>query len=152
MHRVARIIVIVLMSTAVAVCASGDKKNSGNGNGNGNGHKQGKNGKVRQARSGDGDYSVRLVGAYKGTGTAEVSEDTISFDASITTADGVKGQLSARGLPIDGPYFAGNGTAMGRPIFVRGRLDAAKSSRLVANYRDPETHLAGRIVGTLPTD
>jgi hypothetical protein len=40
---------------------------------------------------------------------------------------------------------------LGEPVLVHGRLDAAKSSRLVATYRGEGAH-AGRVIGTLPGD
>lgn len=59
--------------------------------------------------------------------------------------------LVAPALVIDGPYFSGIGTAMGKTIMIEGRLDAAKASRLMAQYHST-TGQVGRIVATLPAD
>jgi hypothetical protein len=146
MRSIARIFVITLMFTGIAVCAPGSDKDKG-----GNKHDKGKNGKVRQARSENGTYNVNIVGFYRGSGTATVDEASVSLKATVTGSDGTTGNLDAANLTLDGPYFTGTGTINGKNATIRGRLDAAKSSRLVASYHI-EGRNNGRIVGTNPAD
>ena len=146
MRSIARIVVITLMFAAVAVSAPGSNRDKG-----GNKHGSGKNGKVRQGRSENGTYNVNIVGFYRGSGTATVEETSVSLKGTVTGSDGSVGTLDATKLDIDGPYFTGTGTINGKNATIRGRLDAAKSSRLVASYHI-EGRNNGRIVGTNPKD
>lgn len=143
LNRTLQILCITAMVivTSVALAA-----NPGNGKG-----KKNKHGESRQTRSENGNYSISSVGTFKGQGAATIGEDGVSFTIDVSTIDGSKGQMIASKLAVDGPYFSGNATAMGRTIAISGRLDAAKASRLNASYVG-NTGDAGRITGTLPED
>lgn len=145
MRRVARIVTIVLLMSAVAVSAPG-------GNGKGNNSNPGKGhayGKKRQSRSQNGSYTARVAGYFTGLGTAEVGDESVSLRVGLTAPGGISGELRAENLAINGPYFSGTGTAIGKAVVIRGRLDAAKASRLVATFRSSDGRL-GRLVATLP--
>lgn len=117
----------------------------------GNPHKKNKHGEGRQTRSLNGTYTATASGSYRGTGTATVDEDGVSFQIDVVAADGSTGKLIVSKLAIDGPYFSGAGSAIGHVIAISGRLDAAKASRLVATYAGANGE-AGRITGILPDD
>jgi hypothetical protein len=139
----------------------GGAGNTGGGNGGSGGadptppagqdradHAPGRNGRTRQSRSLNGTYTLVLAGAYSGKGTAKVSENTLAITATVTAPDGSTGTLTGASLTINGPYFAGNATVIGKTIQISGRLDAEKASRLIADFKDPAGK-PGRIVGTL---
>jgi hypothetical protein len=111
----------------------------------------GHNGHHRQDRAQNGTYNALVGGFFKGTGTAEVSDDAININATITTRDGLSGSVIAINLPVEGPYFSGEGMVMGRTLTIRGRVDAARASRLVATFFVDDGH-TGRIVARLPSD
>jgi len=122
----------------------------GNGGGNGKG-KGGPNGKEKRSdRSKDGEYTIAVSGYYKGTGTATVSPDNVSITANVQHDGGPTLTLTAPSLKVDGPYFIGDGTVEGNKITVKGRLDAARMSRLAATYNSAQVR--GRIAGTFPGD
>lgn len=105
----------------------------------------------RQMRSHNGLYQIIVAGSVRGIGQATVRDDTVSFSITVTAPDGTPGTFDATSLIIEGPYFSGQATVLGQPVVVHGRLDAPKSSRLVATYRG-EGLQSGRVVGTLPGD
>lgn len=111
----------------------------------------GHNGHHRQDRAQNGTYSALVGGFFKGIGTAEVTDDAININATITTRDGLSGSVIAVNLPVDGPYFSGQGVVMGHSFTIRGRVDAARASRLVATFFVDDGH-TGRIVAKLPSD
>ena len=108
-------------------------------------------GERRPPRSNDGAYSLRISGYYKGSGTANVTRQNVSITADLKTEDGTAATLKAESLLIDGTYFSGEGTIGGAKVTIKGRLDAARISRLVAFYKIGDSH-RGRIVGILPSD
>ena len=91
-----------------------------------------------------------ISGFYKGQGTASVSATTVTLTGDVKNSDGSAATLTSDPLTLSGPYFSGTGTIGGEKIKIKGRLDAARASRLVATYAG-ETH-RGRIAGTLPSD
>jgi hypothetical protein len=105
----------------------------------------------RQTRAHNGEYHVVISGTVQGSGQATVRDDSVSFTLIVTSADGMSGTFAAEGLLIDGPYFSGQATLLGEVVLVRGRVDAARSSRLVATFRGDATHI-GRVIGSLPGD
>ena len=118
----------------------------------GSGHGGGREGKgKRQDRVQNGSYVATVRGEFRGTGTADVREDKVSLHLSVKLPDGRSGDIIADDLPCSGPYFSGPGTLFGEPLFVRGRLDAAKASRLTATFYTAGG-TGGRIVGSLPGD
>jgi hypothetical protein len=137
----------------------GSSGSSGSGKGSDNhddekSHKPGtgnQSGRTRAKASHNGEYIGLVVGTLQGTGTISVNEDDISFSIPIVSEAGQSGTFSAAKLAINGPYFAGSGTAFGKPVIIRGRLDAAKASRLTAEFQG-SAGMNGRIVGTLPGD
>jgi len=141
MSRIPRILVITLVCTAVSVCVAGS-------NGEKKGHDKGKNGKARQGRSENGAYVVQIAGTFHGTGQAIVAEAAVSITAPVSNSDGTTGEFSAPGLTIDGPYFSGTGYIFGKPMTVRGRIDAARQSRVSATYY-VDGH-GGRFIAELP--
>jgi hypothetical protein len=111
----------------------------------------GPNGKERRnGRSKDGAYTIAISGFYKGQGTATVTATTVTLSGDVKAPDGSAAILTSDALTISGPYFSGTGSIGGEKVKIKGRLDAARASRLVATYAG-ETH-RGRIAGTLPTD
>jgi len=105
----------------------------------------------REARSADGTYSINVSGFYKGTGTATVTATSVTITANVKSESGDTVTLQSEALTVSGPYFSGNGTVGDNKITIKGRLDAAKISRLVATFKTTDNH-HGRIAGTLPTD
>lgn len=134
----------------------GDDGGNGNstdahGGGSSRGAPGGPNGKDRRnGRSKDGAYTISVSGFYKGQGTASVTATTVTLTGDVKGPDGTTATLTTDALVISGPYFSGTGTIGGEKIKIKGRLDAARASRLVATYAS-DTH-RGRIAGTLPTD
>ena len=108
-------------------------------------------GRHRQTRSHNGEYDIIIAGTVRGTGLARVSDNSVSFIVNVTTPDGTAGSFTASGLAIEGPYFDGQAVLLGQVVTVHGRLDAPKSSRLVATFRGEGAQI-GRVVGTLPGD
>jgi hypothetical protein len=106
-------------------------------------------GKVRQLRCLNGDYTARVAGYYRGGGIAKVTDAYVSLDISLVAGDGQPGNLRAENLSCIGPYFSGEGLLLGKPVMVRGRLDAAKASRLTATFFVSGDR-AGRIIAILP--
>jgi hypothetical protein len=133
--RLTTILLIILLGSALGAAGGKGKGKANHG--------------PRQARSRDGDYNARVAGYYCGRGNAVVDDRSVSLSLTIRAEDGTSGPLIASGLTIDGPYFSGSGTAFGYPIYIHGRLDAARASRLVATFTSDDGHSA-QIVGTLP--
>jgi hypothetical protein len=106
----------------------------------------------RAARSQDGSYSLIISGYYKGTGTATVTATSVSLSGTVKGPDGVDVPLSTDALTLSGPYFSGSGTIGSAKIQIKGKLDAAKASRLGATFETLAGNHAGRIFGTLPSD
>lgn len=126
--------------------------NNGNGNGNGNGKNnspKNKKGGARQSRSANGPYQLTVAGSFSGTGNATVTDTTVSLIATISDGQGHSGQLVVSNMLIDGPYFTGTGTVMGKPMTVHGRLDAAQASRFACTYCTDDGY-SGRAAGALP--
>ena len=166
-----RSIAVVLLATLLAVGAHADTSPTSTGGGGDNGGSSGGSpggpgpDERRQPRPGgraqrqgspkhrsqDGTYNLTVSGYYKGTGTASVSPTTVTITANVLDANGASFTFTADALTIDGPYFSGNGTIGDSKVTVKGGLDAAESSRLLATYTSADGH-RGRIVGTLPTD
>ncbi len=164
-----RSISVVLLATLLAIGAHADPgpTATGGGDNGGSGGSPGGPGPIsgasrgpvggpsgkdrRSARSQDGSYDLTVSGYYKGTGTASVSATTVTITANLLDASGASFTFTTDTLTIDGPYFSGNGTVGDNKVTVKGRLDAAESSRLLATYTSADGH-RGRIAGTLPTD
>jgi hypothetical protein len=129
----------------------GGSSTENHGNGSSRGNPGGPNGKDRRnGRSKDGAYTIVISGFFKGQGTATVSATTVTLTGDVKAPDGSTATLTSDALTISGPYFSGTGTIGGEKIKIKGRLDAARASRLVATYAG-EKH-RGRIAGTLPSD
>ena len=105
----------------------------------------------RQSGCRNGDFDLLIVGTHRGVGTAQVDDTEVSITGSITTSSGEQLRLEARDLQAVGPYFAGLGTLGNTRLYVSGRLDLVKASRLVATFTT-EAGEFGRIVGRLPND
>jgi len=150
-HIVLRLLAMIcgtslLAGIALAVPGKGNGNGNGNsGNGRGNAHSHGH----RQSRSKDGTYSIVVAGAFNGAGQASVTADSVTLRGTLSTADGRQGPLVANNLSIDGPYFSGQGTLLGEAVTIRGRLDAARASRLTATIFT-QTCRSARLAGTLP--
>ena len=104
------------------------------------------------ARSVDGTYSINVSGFFTGNGTASVTATAVSITATVTVDGGGTVTLQSEALPLSGPYFEGKATAGSDTVLIKGRLDAAKASRLLATYSTVGDTRRGRIAGTLPTD
>jgi hypothetical protein len=115
------------------------------------GGSHGHNGHHRQDRVRNGTYGAMIGGFYKGTGSADVGDDRVSISAAITSRDGATGELIANDLVVEGPYFSGQGTILGQPMTIIGRVDAPRASRLTATFFVSDGH-AGRIAARLPSD
>jgi hypothetical protein len=144
---------------------SGSNGNAGNGNpaanpGNPNGNPganpaprpaQNALARRRQIRSHNGQYEIIIAGSVRGVGQATVTDNSVSFSVQVTAPDGTVGSFDATNLFIEGPYFSGPAILFGQSVLVHGRLDAPRSSRLLAIYRGEGAQI-GRVVGTLPGD
>jgi len=105
----------------------------------------------RQSRSKDGTYFVMVNGFWHGTGTADVRSDHIVMKVDLVSDDGSAAKLNGN-VDIDGPYFSGTIRLSGRTgqdVYITGRLDAARASRLIGNFQ-MEDGCEGRMFGTLP--
>ena len=118
----------------------------------GHGGSHGHNGHHRQDRVRNGTYVAIVGGFYKGTGSADVNDDRVNLNATLTSRDGVSGQLVANDLMVEGPYFTGNGVAMGQNVHIDGRVDAARASRLTATVFFAADGHTARVVARLPSD
>jgi hypothetical protein len=135
---------------------TGGGDNGGNGAGDNSGgnasaeqpHKPGRGGRTRQTQSLNGSYTIIVAGAYNGKGTAKVNENSMVIEANITGPDGTAGTLTSGKLLVDGPYFVGTATVVGKTVQISGRLDALNASRVIADFKDASGK-TGRIVGTL---
>lgn len=111
----------------------------------------------RQQRCQDGRYAVQFRGFYAGMGTATVTTTSVHLSGTVQDPTGQSYQISVP-LNVTGPYVSGTGNIGPSAATVVGRLDAARSSRLVCTYRgsslpgEPTGFRSGRIAGSLPTD
>jgi hypothetical protein len=106
----------------------------------------------RQDRCKDGVYNAKVGGYYSGTGTADVAADRVILSLRLKKSDGTSITLNGT-FPTNGPYFGGTTQVhdVNNPtVTVRGRVDAARASRVVATYWVADT--GGRIYGVLPSD
>ena len=138
MKRRSHINSIALLLIALILCAPATSPGSG------------RPGRARQDRCRDGIYSATVRGYYTGTGIAEVLVGSVRIDAEITSETGQTGRVRGT-FPTSGAHFSGQGTIMREAVTIRGRVDAAKASRLVATFWDSSGH-AGRVIAILPTD
>jgi hypothetical protein len=106
--------------------------------------------RTRQERAKDGTYVAFVRGHYVGNGSADVSRASVSINADVHVAGGGGGKLTGS-FTTTGPYFSGQGSLMGQPVTISGRVDAARASRVTATFWDANGHGA-RIVATLPND
>jgi hypothetical protein len=139
------LLAVVALGAGVAVGGSAALHrgaNRGNAHGNAKGQK-------RQDRAKNGQYSAVVAGSFSGTGTAEVTDDTVSIRVTLSDPSGNKYSFSAPNLTVDGPYFSGTGKIRGDDVTVFGRVDAARASRVTASFVLPDGRGA-RIIGTLP--
>lgn len=105
----------------------------------------------RQTGAQNGEYELRALGHYAGTGKADVDATEVSLRIYLKGDNGVLERLEVNDLDVEGPYFSGNGTLGSKTVQIFGRLDAAKASRFTATFRVSDGHV-GRLVGTLPAD
>jgi hypothetical protein len=150
-RRIAILLIVTLLAGGIS--SLGDEGGDGGGGG-GAGGGSSNNGPVREKRpprSKNGSYEVRVNGYYKGAGTATVTAQNVSISADVKADDGTATTLKADNLKVTGAYFTGTGTVGGKNVAIKGRLDAAKISRLTAMYKTDDNH-RGRIVGSLPGD
>ena len=140
------LLVVVALGAGVAVGGSVALR-SGSGF-SGNAHKNSK-GQKRQDRAKNGRYNAMIAGNFRGTGTADVWDDSVSIDATLTDESGTSYLLTAPNLAVDGPYFSGAGRIGPNEVTVSGRVDAARASRLSA-YIVFSDGRGSRVIGTLP--
>lgn len=105
----------------------------------------------RQTGAQNGEYDLRALGHYSGTGKADVDATEVSLRIYLKGSNGVPERLEVNDLDVDGPYFSGFGTLGSKTVRIFGRLDAARASRFTATFRVSDGSV-GRLIGTLPTD
>ena len=97
-----------------------------------------------------GEYTFVLRGFLRGTGRATVHSNAVLITAHVRDDSGNTYSLRALPLPLKGYRFAGNGTAGGLPIRLRGRIDPPgeilRTARLSCLVDDAQGR-HGRIVG-----
>jgi hypothetical protein len=131
----------LLLSTAAPVLSAPKKNNgassgnngSGNGN-NGNGNNGNGNGGTgvgqnkpkhsnKPTERVQGEYDVRIVGYYSGTGTARASAGGIKISGRVTDPAGKAMDLLTKNLDVSDDRFSGTGTLDGAEVRFDGRLD-----------------------------
>jgi len=98
-----------------------------------------------------GAYEVTVAGHFKGKGTAAVGVGTITISVPVRQQDGQSGTLVVANLPLNKGRFSGQGTVLGRPVTISGRLDPPdgkilKRARLSATFLTVENR-GGRLSG-----
>lgn len=110
---------------------------------------------ARQPGSTVGSYNCIVGGDFSGDGNVYITSATIKLDIPIRDKDGRLGRLQAQ-VSVANNRFAGDGTVMGVPMKIQGRLDPAddqqrgeqlRGQRLVATFSDTAKH-HGRITGS----
>jgi hypothetical protein len=104
----------------------------------------------------DGTYICDVGGDFTGNGTVASNGDgsTLMFNINVRDKSGQSGVLQGSANVVNN-RFVGNGTVMGRPMTIQGRLDPAdqgrreqlRAQRLVATFSDNAKH-HGRITGS----
>jgi hypothetical protein len=103
----------------------------------------------------DGSYNCIVAGDFTGEGkvSSNGNGSSLSFDIQVRDKAGNVGQLVAT-VNVINNRFAGDGSVMGLPMKIQGRLDPAdqgreqlRGQRLVATFRDNSKH-HGRITGS----
>jgi hypothetical protein len=94
-----------------------------------------------------GEYFVAVAGGFKGVGTATIST-TVSLQAKVSQNGGATGLLVASNLPVKQGYFTGQGTVLGTPCTIHGRVDISTAQDMESTDRQATT---GRITGTFKT-
>jgi hypothetical protein len=120
----------LLLSPAPVRSDPGGQPNGGNGNGGGSpgnsGNAPGQN-KPRHRKTPtdrvQGEYELRIVGYYTGSGSARASGTSIKISASVTDPSGKTMNLQASSFDITDDRFTGTGTLDGTAVRIDGRLD-----------------------------
>ena len=122
----------LLLSTAAVLANPGGQPNGGSGSG-GSGSSPGSSGsapgqnkpKHRKTPSErvQGEYEVRIVGYYTGSGSARASATGIKISASVTDPSGKTMDLQAKNLDVTDDRFSGTGSLDGAAVRIDGRLD-----------------------------
>jgi hypothetical protein len=120
----------LLLSPAPVRSDPGGQPNGGNGNGGGSpgnsgnapGQNKPKHRKTPTERV-QGEYEVRIVGYYTGSGSAAASGGGIKISASVTDPSGKTMSLRTTNLDVTDDRFTGTGTLDGATVRIDGRLD-----------------------------
>jgi len=130
-------LVSLLLAAALSLCAAaplrsnpGGQPNGGGGSDNGSPGKSGdapgqnkpKHSRTPTARV-QGDYEVRIVGYYTGSGTAAATAGGITITARVKDPAGKAMDLQSGDLTVSDDHFSGTGTLNGAAVKFDGRLD-----------------------------
>jgi hypothetical protein len=104
------------------------QQSNGGGNGGGNGNSGNAPGQIKKHRKTpteavQGDYEIRVVGYYTGSGSANASGTGITINARVSDPAGKAMSLQAGNLSITDDRFTGTGTLDGASVRIDGRLD-----------------------------
>jgi hypothetical protein len=120
----------LLLSPAPVRSDPGGQPNGGSGNsggspgnsGNAPGQSKPRHRKTPTERV-QGEYEVRIVGYYTGSGSARASGTGIKISASVSDPSGKAMDLQAKNLDVTDDRFTGTGTLDGATVRIDGRLD-----------------------------
>ena len=106
-----------------------------------------------------GSYNVAVAGAFKGPGSATVSGNNLTVNATVTARNGATGPLTFS-VPLKGDNrFSVTGSVIGQSAQFTGRVDAPddqkekgiKGVRISATFKTADGQ-HGKIMGWVPND
>lgn len=100
-----------------------------------------------------GAYLVSVKGSHSGKGNIAVGDTTVTINIEVKNSAGTPGQLIASNVKLVKGRFTGNGTVMGVPMTISGRIDPADKQGPLRAFTIQATFCTGtgdggRIVGT----
>jgi len=106
-----------------------------------------------------GDYAVAVAGAFKGSGTAKVTGNTVTINATVTDLKGATGALTFSVTLKKQNHFNVTGMVIGQTATFTGRLDvpddqkerAIKGVRITSTFKTADGRY-GKIIGWVPND
>ena len=93
-----------------------------------------------------GGYALIIAGQYNGTGTASVSDTSISISGVITFPDGSTATLTTPSMQLINNRFTGTGNIKGNSCTLSGRVDLPSATD---QETTDEQAITGRITATL---
>jgi hypothetical protein len=106
-----------------------------------------------------GTYTLAVAGGFKGQGTANVTGNTVTINATVTDLKGVTGALTFSVTLKKQNHFNVTGTVIGQTATFTGRLDvpddqkerAIKGVRITCTLKTADGRY-GKIIGWVPND